>query len=442
MRVTQSMMKTQLVNNINNVLKRLSVLNQQSSTGNKFEYPSQDPTGAFLTNSYNSTLNALSSYKTSLNQVQSTMKGYDSTISQLTSEVQRVQSLVVQASNDTNTASDRSAIADEVKQIRESVAQLGNTRVSTSYIFNGARQSPGVLSTTSGSSTSYYYVSNSVTSSVMKLNIGESSVNSNVTLQQIFGYSGGTVSNSLLSYVTGGGGTTTVAETLSNGSENFSGAGNVNLLSGSMAISGGILNDSVGTPTTFNITGATSIIVNSSSGTTVTSGSSVLNLNSGSITVIGGTVTLTSAASAGSSNSLNVTGDFSVSNASGSSVNIVSKQTAANSDVHLGLLDKIINDLENNDVSALSNQDLGDLESYQNSLQRTTTSVGAREQYLSDMLSSNESFNSYITQLKADTQGADIVKVASDLSIQQMVYQAALQTSAKSLLPTLAEFLS
>ncbi len=443
MRITQSMMKNQLVDNIDNVMKRLATLNQQASTGDKFQYPSQDSTGAFLTSSYDSTLNSLNAYKSSLNQVQSTMKGYDSTISQLTSEVQRVQSLVVQASNDTNTASDRAAIADEIKQIQESVAQLGNTQVGTSYIFSGAQKNAGVLTTVSGSSTSYYYVSNSVTSSSLNLKIGTASLNSNVTLRQIFGYSGGTVANSLISYVTGGGGTTNVTGTLSSGSRTFSGAGNVSLLSGgTVTVSNGILNDSVGTDTTFNIIGATSIIVNNPSGTTVTSGnvSNELLTSGSSITVVGGTVTLT--ASSGSTNSINLAGDFSISNASGSSVNLASNQTSATSQLNSGLLEKIINDLETNNVSALSNQDLGDLQAYQNSLQRITTSVGSREQLLSDMLNSNESFNSYITQFKTDAQGVDMVKVASDLSLQQTVYQAALQTSAKSLLPTLASFLS
>ncbi len=321
MRITQSMMKSQIVDNIDSILRRISTLQSQASSGNKFDLPSQDPTDAVLTLNYNSTIQKLNTYKSSLQQTQGTLQGYDNITGQIMSAVQQVNSLVVQAANGTNTPADRAAIAQEVKQIRDFIAQAGNTNVGGTYMFAGASNSQPVSSLTSAGATTYFYTSNSATSAQISLKIGTSTMNTNVTLPQLFGYSvtgsgGTTVNASLISYTTGSGGT-----------------------------------------------------------------------------------------------------------------------------VHVGLLDKIIQDLNDNNTSNLSGQDLGDLQNYENSLSKVTTEVGARQQSVQNLISSNENLNTYVTQLLSSAQGADMVKVISDLSLQESVFQAALQTSASALLPTLADFL-
>ncbi|HEU24294.1 MAG: hypothetical protein C0176_07765 [Mesoaciditoga sp.] len=319
MRITQSMMKDQIVNNIDNVLRRISTLQRQASSGNKFDLPSQDPSDAVLTVNYNAVLEKLKTYKSSLQQVQNNFQGYDNITGQIMAAVQQVNSLVVQAANGTNTPSDRAAIADEIKQISKTIAQLGGTNVSGNYMFAGSSNSNPITSMVSGGSTIYYYTSNSATSARLSLNIGTVTLDSNVNVVDLFNYtqtiSGATQSASLISYVTGSGGT-----------------------------------------------------------------------------------------------------------------------------VHTGLLDKIVKDLQNNNVSDLQS-DLGALQDYENSLSKVTTKIGATEQSLQSLMNSNESLNTYVTQLVSSAQGADMVKVLSDLALQETVYQAALQTSANSLLPTLANFL-
>jgi flagellar hook-associated protein 3 FlgL len=314
-RITQSMMKDQITNNIDSILERISTLQNQSSSGNKFTLPYQDPTDAVLTVNYQSSLNQITTNTSALQQVQGTLKGYDNMIGQITSSVQQINALVVQAANGTNTPADRQAIADQVEQLRNSIAQDGNTNVSGTYVFAGATNSQPVSPLTSGSATTYFYTSTSATGANLTLNLGNAEIDTNVTLQQLFGYKG-QLSNSLISYSTGG---------------------------------------------------------------------SMLNE---------------------------------------------------------GLLDKIIQDLQNNDVSNLSGPDLKDLQSYENSLAVVTTQVGSQEQAVQNLITSNQNLNTYVTQLMSTAQGTDMVKVLSDLSLQETVYQAALQTSASSLLPTLANFLS
>jgi flagellar hook-associated protein 3 FlgL len=322
-RITQSMMKDQITNNIDSILERISTLQNQSSSGNKFTLPYQDPTDAVLTVNYQSSLNQITTNTSALQQVQGTLKGYDNMIGQITSSVQQINALVVQAANGTNTPADRQAIADQVEQLRNSIAQDGNTNVSGTYVFAGATNSQPVSPLTSGSATTYFYTSTSATGANLTLNLGNAEIDTNVTLQQLFGYKG-QLSNSLISYSTGG--------------------------SISYSTGGSMLNE--------------------------------------------------------------------------------------------GLLDKIIQDLQNNDVSNLSGPDLKDLQSYENSLAVVTTQVGSQEQAVQNLITSNQNLNTYVTQLMSTAQGTDMVKVLSDLSLQETVYQAALQTSASSLLPTLANFLS
>jgi flagellar hook-associated protein 3 FlgL len=51
--------------------------------------------------------------------------------------MQRVQELTTQASNGTLTDSDRQSIQDEVKQLRDHLVDVANTKVGNKYIFNG-----------------------------------------------------------------------------------------------------------------------------------------------------------------------------------------------------------------------------------------------------------------------------------------------------------------
>jgi len=432
-RISQGMMKSTLINDIDSVLRRLAKLHHQASTGKKFEFPSEDPSGAFLASSYDSTLRQLGSYKSSLDQASGSLKGYDSMLSQLNSSIQRVHVLVVQASNDTNTAPDRKAIADEIKRIREFIVQLGNTKVGDHYSFSGSKSEMPVTISGSGESATYFYVSNSATSGLNTLKMGTSNVETNLTLPEVLNYTEGDVSNSLLSYKSYGGITTTNL-TLTNGAKTLEGAVKIDLSGGVVKVNDGIINGTLEKNASITSSGST-VIVNGQ----VLSGSSV---SAGSkITIVGGTATL-SLTGSGSASHLNLASNsIDVSNASGSSVTMISNDKNTDSNVKIGLLDKIIDDLDSNNVSEIRGGDLGDLEKYEGTLERITSNIGSREQMSQDLINSNENFNSYITQLLSKTQDADMVKVISDISMQQNVYKAALESSAKALLPTLADFL-
>ena len=441
MRISQSMMKNMLINDVQDVLRRLAKLHHEATTGKKFEFPSQDPAGAFLASSYNSSLRQLDAYKSSLNQVDGTLKGYDSMLGQLTSSIQRVHALVVQASNGTNTPADRKAIADEIKRIREFIVQLGNTKVGDSYLYSGSKSTLPITTSGSGESAVYYYVSNSTTSNANYLEIGTSTVKTNVTLPDIFHYSGN-VSDSLLSYGTAGG-TTLNTVTITTNSAHLNGAVSVDLTSGSSKVeeSGGIVNDTVEGTVTLSYSGATSVVIkNASGGVTVTSGnssSSGLTLQSGSaFTIVDGNVEVK-----GESDVTITSHDITITGASGSSVTSLSQNNVTNTQLKKGLLDKIIEDLDNNNIDEVRGNDLGDLEKYENALEKVTANVGSREQIVTQLINENTNFNSYTTQLLSKAQDADMVKVISDISMQQNIYQAALESSAKALLPTLADFL-
>lgn len=435
MRISQSMMKTTLINDVDAILRRLANLHHQASTGKKFEFPSENPAGAFLVSSYDSTMRQLSSYKSSLDQVNGNFKGYGSMLSQLTSSIQRVHALVVQASNDTNTSADRKAIADEVKRIREFIVQLGNTKIGSSYLFSGSKSQIPITVSGSGENATYFYVSNSATSSSNMLRVGTSVIKTNLTLPEVFNYTGGDTSNSLLSYKSYGG-TTTTNLILTGGAETLEGSVKIDLDTGSLSINNGIINGTLNRDASVSLDGTTQVIVNgqvSGSVTTISSGST--------FTIIGGTVTLNLTGS-GSTSELNLaSSDIKIFNASGSSATVVSNDRNTDSNVKIGLLDKIIDDLSNNNINEIRGADLGDIEKYESALERVTSNIGSREQISKDLINSNENFNSYITQLLSKTQDADMVKVISDISMQQNVYQAALESSAKALLPTLADFL-
>jgi flagellar hook-associated protein 3 FlgL len=138
-RVTQSMMQTQLLSNINNNLSRLDHNQNVLSTGKKILKPADDPVGITYALRYRSELSINDQYKKNVDSAKSFVDHTDSVLGQINDLIQRANELTVQGLNGTNPQSALTAISQEIGQIYEQAVTLGNDQLNGKYIFNGQK---------------------------------------------------------------------------------------------------------------------------------------------------------------------------------------------------------------------------------------------------------------------------------------------------------------
>jgi len=180
------MMVNNLMRNLNRNLKRLSKTQQSLSSGKKFVNPSDDPIGVSRSLRLNTEVAAIEQYKRNADDVSSWLTTTEMSISNITEVLKRAKELTVQAVNETNSIDERNAIAEEIKELRNQLVQIGNTTYAGSYIFSGFKTDKPLLSE-DGS----YNVGGGTTlnlDEVIEVNIGIGDrIGENVVGQRIFG---------------------------------------------------------------------------------------------------------------------------------------------------------------------------------------------------------------------------------------------------------------
>ena len=135
-------------------------------------------------------------------------------------------------------------------------------------------------------------------------------------------------------------------------------------------------------------------------------------------------------------------GEFSVMMADGLSMNVaVSGQNAFNGEVDpVDVLTKLINGLEDNDQTAISDQ-LDTLDQAQNQITNERASVGARLNRLDSSQSHWETFKVSFSLMLSDTEDMDLTQAVTDLTSQQSAYQASLLSASKIIQPSLLDYM-
>lgn len=139
MRVTQSMLSSNMLRNLSSSYSKMGVLQEQLNTGKKISRPSQDPVIAMKGIGYRSDLNRVEQFERNLGEVNNWLDSSDDGLDKVGQALQRVRELVIDANNDTKTPEDRDKIAKEIEQIKLQIRDLGNTKVGDKYIFSGTK---------------------------------------------------------------------------------------------------------------------------------------------------------------------------------------------------------------------------------------------------------------------------------------------------------------
>ncbi|WP_203363397.1 flagellar hook-associated protein FlgL [Bacillus sp. REN10] len=137
MRITQSMLSNNMLTHLSNSYERLGKLQEQMNTQKKISRPSDDPVVAMKGMTYRTAVLEIEQYKRNFSEAYNWAENTDSALDKATQALQRLRELTVQASNDTYEEGQREAISKEVKQLKEHLAQIANTKFGDKYLFNG-----------------------------------------------------------------------------------------------------------------------------------------------------------------------------------------------------------------------------------------------------------------------------------------------------------------
>ncbi len=139
MRVTDWMIRSNILYDVQSTLRRISKYHRNLSSGKKVIYPSDDAVVATRASNIQSRMREIEQYKRNVDHVKNVVNSYDSIAQEISSIYHRVRELLVMAANGTNSADERRAIAEELEGIMNHLAEIANTQVGGEYIFGGVR---------------------------------------------------------------------------------------------------------------------------------------------------------------------------------------------------------------------------------------------------------------------------------------------------------------
>ena len=128
MRIGTLQMFRQGVNSILDQQTKLFETQNQLSTGKRINSPSDDPTGAAQLIGLSESAKSTTQYQANILAARSRLELEDTALGSVGDALQRVRELTIQALNDTNGVTERTAIAAEVRQLADEVIGLANRK--------------------------------------------------------------------------------------------------------------------------------------------------------------------------------------------------------------------------------------------------------------------------------------------------------------------------
>ncbi|TCJ06380.1 flagellar hook-associated protein FlgL [Cytobacillus praedii] len=138
MRVTQSMLTSNMLRNLTSSYHKLGKYQEQLSSQKKISRPSDDPVVVFKGISYRTSVNDVSQYQRNMSEVNVWLENTEDSLEKAGSSIHRLTDLITQANTGTVTDDDRKKIEDEIEEIKKQLVSIANTKISGKYIFNGS----------------------------------------------------------------------------------------------------------------------------------------------------------------------------------------------------------------------------------------------------------------------------------------------------------------
>ena len=139
MRVTQGLMVTRALNNLNYQTRRLLELQEQLATGLRVNAPSDDPLAARRAIDIRQTMSREDQYLGNISGANLQLLESVTAILSVVESLQRANEIALQGSNGTMDQAQRDQLAVEANQLLESVLMEANHQTNGRYVFGGTR---------------------------------------------------------------------------------------------------------------------------------------------------------------------------------------------------------------------------------------------------------------------------------------------------------------
>ena len=145
MRVTNAMIKNNMMLGLNKNMAQLNTLYDQMNSLKKIQRPSDDP--IILGRSLKLRLNVLETdqYKTNVGEAKSWMEVSDKAIENVHSIINDIRKQCLQAANDTLKSEDRQKIMETINQLRKQITQESNANYAGRNVFGGYKTDKKIL---------------------------------------------------------------------------------------------------------------------------------------------------------------------------------------------------------------------------------------------------------------------------------------------------------
>ena len=137
MRVSDGMLQDQALRSIERARDRASTASSVASSGMRVEKPSDDPVAFALARRETARQATAQASERTADHGLALTTGAEGALGGVSDALSRARELAVQMSNGTYSASDRAAVAHEVRGLRSDIASLGNAQVKGQYVFGG-----------------------------------------------------------------------------------------------------------------------------------------------------------------------------------------------------------------------------------------------------------------------------------------------------------------
>ena len=150
MRVTNRNILNNYLHNLNRNLENMQAFQNQLSTGKEIARPSDDPFLATRAMDLQTSIDQNGQYLRNIEDSIGWTEVTDGALGDMTDVLQRLRELAVYGSNGSLSADDMKALAQEVGQNIEAMAQIGNTNYDGRYIFGGRETTTPPFSVSGG----------------------------------------------------------------------------------------------------------------------------------------------------------------------------------------------------------------------------------------------------------------------------------------------------
>lgn len=137
MRVTNNMMTARILQNLRTTSDRLLASQDQLATGKRLARPSDDPTAVVDALRLRTAIAEGGRYKANVDDAANWLEVQEDALDQTSAVLQRVRELVLYAASDACPDVSRSAIAEEIEELRGQVLQYANATYGDRYVFGG-----------------------------------------------------------------------------------------------------------------------------------------------------------------------------------------------------------------------------------------------------------------------------------------------------------------